>query len=652
MGKITIKWCNKLSGIEFEESTAELLRAMEYVDVERVGKTADRGIDVIGYHVDLLGYRSKIIVQCKFYETTPVSSGELQLLVGALATHGAERAIFVTSSHFTREAKEIARLNTITLIDGVRFAELCQTYETKTVGRKGRPRKVKPVKSLTHQDLFDNLSFGSSRGERENLVMQSHSPEVFIEACVYALVYGSGINLEDVEITNAVIEVQGFFVINWEVNKVWHDSQGRVRNMWSGDGLFVTDERGQIVFDRGSQRKIIDKSHLARLVNTELTPKYDDITSKFNIKFPKIKRVAYKRLIKIQGIPRADIHCDTKKVYVASEIRLEYRYKQKKGSFSLDVQKNKMKQDRPVFTKQEIEKIAVQEHPELETVAIKTKERKDRWTISALTPLKISFDIHKSSGNILTDKTPEEKIIEAALFDAKKIFPDAKYEGDIKFVITLKEGCPASWVFHFSSENGRILGTSSVDGIMELRKKINEKHALELAQEQNEYGSAFDKMLKDDKGYRFFFKDASREWILRVDFEGRTKVNRFVLTFEEAVKQATQHLIDVNIASPSVVSEPTDSAYEIYELDFSSNEDGIYSVTIIHDVNEHSCEIVKSQITEHRANYLAQTHSKGEVFSVKRRFFGLREGWNAVITGHDGNRRKVLIRPDGEIFER
>ena len=40
-----MNWCNKLSSREFEESTAELLGAMDYVDVKRVGNTADRGVD-------------------------------------------------------------------------------------------------------------------------------------------------------------------------------------------------------------------------------------------------------------------------------------------------------------------------------------------------------------------------------------------------------------------------------------------------------------------------------------------------------------------------------------------------------------------------------------------------------------------------------
>ena len=38
-----------------------------------------------------------------------------------------------------------------------------------------------------------------------------------------------------------------------------------------------------------------------------------------------------------------------------------------------------------------------------------------------------------------------------------------------------------------------------------LKTRINEKYALELAQKQNEYGSAFDKMKKDANGYVCYF---------------------------------------------------------------------------------------------------------------------------------------------------
>ena len=114
-----------MTDVKFEELTAELLRSMGYVDVKRVGKPADRGVDVEAYLIDGFGNKTKYIVQCKFYDPkNPVRSGELQKFVGALKTHNADRGIFVTSSRYTPEAIEIAQLSTITLIDGKEFADL------------------------------------------------------------------------------------------------------------------------------------------------------------------------------------------------------------------------------------------------------------------------------------------------------------------------------------------------------------------------------------------------------------------------------------------------------------------------------------------------------------------------------------------------
>lgn len=49
----------------FEETVAQLLKAMGFTSVERVGGTADRGVDVICYKPDEFGFKLKYVVQCK-----------------------------------------------------------------------------------------------------------------------------------------------------------------------------------------------------------------------------------------------------------------------------------------------------------------------------------------------------------------------------------------------------------------------------------------------------------------------------------------------------------------------------------------------------------------------------------------------------------
>ena len=121
-----------MNAIEFEEYTAELLRSMGFLDVKRVGRTADRGVDVEAYQEDAFGYKTKYIVQCKFYDEGLVSSPEMQKFIGALSIHNASRGIFVTSSTFTTEAREIASQNNITLIDGPQLNELMKKYDLES----------------------------------------------------------------------------------------------------------------------------------------------------------------------------------------------------------------------------------------------------------------------------------------------------------------------------------------------------------------------------------------------------------------------------------------------------------------------------------------------------------------------------------------
>ncbi len=87
-------------------------------------KTADGGIDGI-INEDRLGLDS-IYIQAKRWKDTVVSRPEIQKFSGALDTPGATKGIFITTSTFTKEAKEYAKnINNkkIVLIDGSQLAK-------------------------------------------------------------------------------------------------------------------------------------------------------------------------------------------------------------------------------------------------------------------------------------------------------------------------------------------------------------------------------------------------------------------------------------------------------------------------------------------------------------------------------------------------
>ncbi|EPB8176387.1 TPA: restriction endonuclease [Clostridium perfringens] len=113
----------------FEKSVIELLIKMGYGGSrEEAGRatrrTGDEGIDGI-INEDRLGLDS-IYIQAKRWRDTVVGRPEIQKFSGALDTPGANKGVFITTSKFSREAKEyVENINTkkIILIDGIQLAQ-------------------------------------------------------------------------------------------------------------------------------------------------------------------------------------------------------------------------------------------------------------------------------------------------------------------------------------------------------------------------------------------------------------------------------------------------------------------------------------------------------------------------------------------------
>ncbi len=129
----------------FEHLVVDLLVKMGYggnrTDAgQALGKTGDGGIDGI-INEDRLGL-DVIYIQAKRWEGT-VGRPDIQRFAGALQGQRAKKGVFITTSNFSREAKEYAALieTRIILIDGTRLAELMvehnigvsivETYEVK-----------------------------------------------------------------------------------------------------------------------------------------------------------------------------------------------------------------------------------------------------------------------------------------------------------------------------------------------------------------------------------------------------------------------------------------------------------------------------------------------------------------------------------------
>ncbi|TFC17451.1 restriction endonuclease [Cryobacterium algoritolerans] len=117
----------------FEQAVVDVLNMMGYGGTEqrgrRLGGSGDGGVDGV-IDQDALGL-SQIYVQAKRYgDGNTVQRPEIQGFVGALAGKGASQGVFVTTSLFSKGARDYVEQipNRVVLIDGPRLAELMIRY--------------------------------------------------------------------------------------------------------------------------------------------------------------------------------------------------------------------------------------------------------------------------------------------------------------------------------------------------------------------------------------------------------------------------------------------------------------------------------------------------------------------------------------------
>ena len=113
----------------FEKLVLDLLFKMGYcnsrADAEDVGRSGDGGIDGI-INQDPLGLEA-IYIQAKRWAEGNVGRPDIQQFIGALTNTGALKGVFITTSSFTKPAKEAANESAgpkIVLVDGKKLVQL------------------------------------------------------------------------------------------------------------------------------------------------------------------------------------------------------------------------------------------------------------------------------------------------------------------------------------------------------------------------------------------------------------------------------------------------------------------------------------------------------------------------------------------------
>lgn len=121
-----LKEIQKIHWVKFEDIVIELLTVMGYGDGEVTQRSNDEGLDGV-IKEDKLGL-DNIYVQAKRYkEGNSVGRDSVQSFSGALDSKGARKGVFITTSYFTKGAKEYAErleVKKIILINGKEMANL------------------------------------------------------------------------------------------------------------------------------------------------------------------------------------------------------------------------------------------------------------------------------------------------------------------------------------------------------------------------------------------------------------------------------------------------------------------------------------------------------------------------------------------------
>lgn len=137
-----------MSSKKFEQFSRALLTKMGVQFTDKGVKISnDGGIDGYGYHTDDDDFRTtRVVIQCKRYNTAPVSEPDINQFLGAMNKFQADYGVFITNSRFTNAARIAAREGTpITLIDGNDLIRLVIKYELF----------ITPVTTYVLDDFYD-----------------------------------------------------------------------------------------------------------------------------------------------------------------------------------------------------------------------------------------------------------------------------------------------------------------------------------------------------------------------------------------------------------------------------------------------------------------------------------------------------------------
>ena len=139
-----------ISPSAFEQLCKRILRVNGFVSVEVTGKPGDGGIDGSGVlTINLISFH--VLFQCKRY-SGGVQVGQVRDFRGAMQGR-ADKGLFITTGHFTADAKKEATRDGATPIDLIDGIQLCEVLKSSRLGVSVKT-KEEIILDLTFFDSF------------------------------------------------------------------------------------------------------------------------------------------------------------------------------------------------------------------------------------------------------------------------------------------------------------------------------------------------------------------------------------------------------------------------------------------------------------------------------------------------------------------
>ncbi len=237
-----------LSPEEFEYIIGEILQRLGFKNVQVVGGSYDKGIDIIGYKDDPIVGIESYVVQVKRKSKGKIGYTELERFLRVVNKASANRGIFVTSTDFTRDAYEFAR-NTggrIILWNYIRVLEYLNEYEIP-----------KPSRILNYRSSLSTTTTKELSQEKDEVKLKLRSftlstPLLFefepYEIAEIGKEYISkkfGVPKKDtIKPKSIIVTLSSGYIIDWKVYYMGLDSAGRFRTL--------VDENRALVFHDGN----------------------------------------------------------------------------------------------------------------------------------------------------------------------------------------------------------------------------------------------------------------------------------------------------------------------------------------------------------------------------------------------------------------